>query len=268
MRPFACAAACLIVSGQTLAAETARKDDGSYRMQMTAGVGRFTGNYGEEETTTLDVLNLSTRWYFDRAELQVSLPYLRIDGPADVSFVDGQPIPIGDSSTDERISETGWGDVTLRGEYYLHPGTATSPWVIGLLRVTLPTGNEDKGLGSGVTDVEVGASFIQRVGRINWLADLGYTFVGSNEGSSPRNQLRIGAGASVPFGQDLRHSYYVYLENRTSRFGGIEDKRSVALGLSTALTEARRIRLSGSVFFGLSDSTEDVGLYVSVGRRF
>jgi hypothetical protein len=245
------------------------KDDGSYHVQLTAGVGRFAGDYGEDEKTTLDVLNLSARWYFDRAEFQVSLPYLRVDGGADISFVDGQPITIGgDLASGTQRTETGWGDVTLRGEYYLHTATASTPWVIGVLRVTLPTGDEDKGLGSGATDVEVGASFIQRIGRINWLADIGYTFVGNSGDTDPRNQLRLGAGASVPFGRDQRHSYYVYLENRTSRFSGSEDKRSIAVGVSTAFTEAKRVRLSTSVFFGLTDATEDVGVYVSLGRRY
>lgn len=270
MRRVVCAAAGLIAASAAPAAEPA-KDDGSYRVQLTAGVGRFTGYYGEEEKTTLDVLNLSTRWYFDRAEFQVSLPYLRIDGPADIIFIDGQPVPIDDGSSNASRTEEGWGDVTLRGEYYLRQGSSRSPWVIGVLRVTLPTGDEEKGLGSGATDVETGLSFIQQIGRINWLADVAYTFVGDsghNGDLKPRNQLRTGAGASVPFGANQRHSYYVYFENQTSRFSSSEDKRSVAVGLSSAFTEAKRVRVSASVFFGLSDSTEDVGFYVSLGRRY
>ena len=91
MRRVVCAAVGLIAACPALPAEPA-KDDGSYRIQVTAGVGRFSGYYGEEEKTTLDVVSLSTRWYFDRAEFQVSLPYLRIDGPADIIFIDGQPV--------------------------------------------------------------------------------------------------------------------------------------------------------------------------------
>src|SRR6478736_2483519 len=258
MRRFVCALACMIAASQGWA-EDAVEDDGTYRVLVTTGVGRFTGYYGEEERTTVDVVNLNNRWYFDRAEVQVSVGYLRIDGPADIIFVDGQPIEIGDGSAPgESRTESGFGDVTLRGEYYLHSGTSTSPWIIGELRVTLPTGDEEKGLG-----------FIQRFGRINWLADAGYTFVGkSGDGPDPKNQLRLGAGASVPFGKDQRHSYYVYIENRTSRFSGSEDKRTVSAGASTAFTQAKRVRLSASVYFGLTESTEDIGLYVSLGRRY
>ena len=269
MRRFVCALACMIAASQGWA-EDAVEDDGTYRVLVTTGVGRFTGYYGEEERTTVDVVNLNNRWYFDRAEVQVSVGYLRIDGPADIIFVDGQPIEIGDGSAPgESRTESGFGDVTLRGEYYLHSGTSTSPWIIGELRVTLPTGDEEKGLGTGATDIEMGLSFIQRFGRINWLADAGYTFVGkSGDGPDPKNQLRLGAGASVPFGKDQRHSYYVYIENRTSRFSDSEDKRTVSAGASTAFTQAKRVRLSASVYFGLTDSTEDVGLYVSLGRRY
>ena len=81
----------MIAASQGWAAD-AVEDDGSYRVLLTTGAGRFTGFYGEEERTTVDVVNLNNRWYFDRAELQVSVAYLRIDGPADIIFVDGQPI--------------------------------------------------------------------------------------------------------------------------------------------------------------------------------
>ena len=269
MRRFFCAVACTIAASQGWPGE-AVEDDGAYRVLLTTGIGRFTGYYGEEERTTLDVIDLTNRWYFDRAEFQVSLPFLRIDGPADIIFVDGQPIEIDDDSVSgEPRKESGFGDVTLRGEYYLRLGTNTSPWIIGQLRVTLPTGDEEKGLGTGTTDVEVGLGFIQRFGRINGLADVGYTFVGSyGDDVESRNTLRLGGGISVPFGKDQRHSYYVYVENRTNRFSGSEDKRTVSVGASTAFTQAKRVRLSASMYFGLTETTEDIGIYVSLGRRY
>lgn len=244
------------------------QDDGSYRMLVSAGVGRFTGDYGQDEKTTLDVISLNARRYFKRAELQISLPYLRIDGAADVRWVDGQPVALGeDSVADDQRKESGLGDVVLRGEYYLRTGTSTSPWIIGLLRVKLPTGSEARGLGTGATDVETGIGLIQRHGPISWLADIGYIFVGNTGGLDAKNELRLGAGASLPFGRNDRNSSYLYFENRTNRFDG-PDRRSIAFGVSTSLGEAKRLRLSASTFFGLSDSSEDVGVYLTVGRRF
>jgi hypothetical protein len=258
---FFISAACPVLGAQD------GDDDGSYRMLLTAGVGRFTGDYGQSDKTTLDVLNLNARWYLDRAEVQISVPFLRIDGDAEVRWIDGQPVAVAGGSAPGRRKESGLGDVVLRGEYYLHTGTNKSPWVIGLVRVKLPTGSEAKGLGSGATDVEAGISLIQRQGPISWLADVGYIFVGSNAGIDARNELRLGGGASIPFGKAERSSTYVYFENRTNRFRSA-DRRSIAVGASTSLDAVKRVRLSASLFFGLSDTTEDVGAYLALGYRY
>lgn len=267
MGRFLFALALIGAASQAWAAQEP-EDDGSYHMLVSAGVGRFTGDYGQDDSTTLDVLSLSARWYLPRTELQVSVPFLRIDGASDVTFIDGQPITVGeDSGSDVQRVESGLGDVVLRGEYYLHTGTRTLPWVIGLVRVKLPTGSEAKGMGSGHTDVEAGIGLIQRLGPVSLLADAGYIVVGSDDEDDASNEVRLGGGVSVPFGADNRSSTYLYFENRTSRFVG-PDRRSIAAGVSTGLGSGRRLRLSASAFFGLSESTEDVGVYLTVGRRF
>ena len=262
-----CVIACLTATSRPLLAQEV-EDDGSYSMLFSAGVGRFAGDYGEAEESTLDVLSLNARRYFTRGEIQLSLPYLSVDGGG-VRFVDGRPIVVpGDPVPSDDDQESGLGDVVLRGEYYLRTGTSTSPWVIGLLRLKLPTGNEDRGLGTGATDVEAGIGLIRRHGPLNWLADIGYTFVGDGSGFDPDNVWRIGAGVSVPFGVDERNNTYVYIEDRTSRFEGSEDRRSLAVGIGTSLDEAKRLRVSASMFFGLSETAEDWGLYLTVGHRY
>lgn len=267
MRRLICAMVFATLVGPVCAAQ--QVEDGSYRMLVSAGVGRFSGDYGETEKTTLDVLSLNARWYLNRGEIQVSLPYLRINGGADVTFVDGQPVAVGgDPTADDQRKESGLGDIVVRGDYYLVTGTETRPWVIGLLRVKLPTGNEDKGLGSGATDVEAGFSLIQKTGPVYWLADAGYIFVGESGGVDARNEVRLGAGVSMPFGSDDRSSGYLYLENRTNRYSGSDDRRTIMLGVGTSLTRARRIRLSASVFTGLTDASEDFGVYLTLGRRY
>ncbi len=267
MRRLSCAATCLLAACAAFSAEKT-DDDGSYRMLLSTGVGRFSGDYGQDENTTLDVLSVNARWYLKRTELSISVPYLSIDGAANVQWIDGQPVATGaDQSSGDGRKESGLGDVVVRGEYYLLTGSSTTPWIIGMLRVKLPTGSESKGLGSGATDIEPGLSFIQRYGSINWMADVGYVFVGESSGVHARNELRLGAGGSVPFGKDDRHSAYVYYENRTNRFDG-PDRRSIAIGASTAAGPARRLRLSASAFFGLSDSSEDIGAYLTLGYRY
>ena len=266
MLRLACAVALLTATLQPLLAQEV-EDDGSYNMLFSAGLGRFTGDYGEEEDTTLDVLSLNARRYFTRGEVQLSVPYLTVDGD-NVRLVDDRPVAIpGGAIPGGQNKESGLGDVVLRGEYYVRTGTSTSPWVIALLRLKLPTGNDERGLGTGATDVEAGVGWIRRHGPVNWLADIGYTFVGGSGGFDPKNVWRMGAGLSVPFGMEERNNTYAYLENRTNRFAGSEDRRSLAVGVGTSLDEAKRMRVSASAFFGLSDTAEDWGLYLTLGYR-
>jgi hypothetical protein len=262
-------AACLLAVGETALADTdsTSQDDG-YDVRVDVGIGRFEGKYGLEESTTVDLLNFTGRWYLPRGELQASLPYLRIDGPADIRFVGGQPAIGPDIGLDEQRRESGIGDLVLRGDYYLMRGTTTRPWVIGLLRVKLPTGDDDKGLSTGATDVEAGVGLIQRIGRVDVLADAGYTWVGSTSDFDLRNVVRLGAGVSMPFGPSNRHNAYLYVENRTNTIKGNSDRQLLSVGASTSLGEQLRTRLTASLFFGLSSTAEDFGLYVATGHRF
>ena len=57
--------------------------------------------------------------------------------------MDGRPIEVPDAIPGGEDKESGLGDVVLRGEYYVRTGTSTSPWVIALLRVKLPTGDDE-----------------------------------------------------------------------------------------------------------------------------
>jgi hypothetical protein len=264
MRRFAFALAMLVaISPLTQANET--RDDGSFSWFLNAGAGRFEGDFGLEEDTTVDVLNFSARWYLPRGEVQLSVPYLRIDGPADIVVIGGQPVAVpggGDSRT-----ESGLGDLVIQGDYYLRPGTETTPWVIGLLRFKAPTGDEDRGLGTGAADLEAGIGLIQGHGPVYWLADIGYTWVGSSSEFELRDVLRLGAGVAMSFGPNDRHNSYVYVENRSNMVKGSEDRRSLALGLGTSLDRAQRVRVSAAVFIGLSDTAEDFGFYLTLGRR-
>ena len=266
MRRSWSAVAVLFFIGSPLWAQESREDDGrAYRRSLNLGVGRFEGEYGLPAETTFDVLNFNARWYLPRGQLQVSAPYLRLAGPAGVQLVAGQPVvvPVGG---EERREESGFGDTVLQGEYYLRTGSTTSPWVIGRLRLKLPTGDEDKRLGTGAADVEIGVGLVRQYGTFNWLADFGYTVVGSSSSYDLENVFRVGTGVSRAFGE--RTSGYVYLENRTNAVERSDDRRSFILGVERSLAAAQRLRLSVSMFVGLTDATEDLGLYLNLGRRY
>ena len=258
----------LASSAPSAHAQESQPDQGqSYRRSLNVGLGRFEGDYGLPQGTTFDVVNFDARWYLTRGQLQVSVPYLRLDAPAGIQLVGGQPVVIAGQAGNRR-KESGLGDASLQGQYYLKTGSTTTknPWVIGTLRVKLPTGNEDDRLGTGATDVEIGVGLIKQYSAVTWLADFGYTVTGSSSTFDLKNVLRIGTGVSRSF--NARTSGFLYLENRTKAVEQSEDQRTLIVGVERSLDEAQRMQLSVSVLLGLTDATEDAGVYLNLGRKY
>ena len=250
------------------AQETPPDQGQNYRRSVNVGLGRFDGDYGLPQDTTFDVVNFDARWYLPRGQFQVSVPYLRLDGPAGIQLVGGQPVVIPGQGSNRR-KESGLGDTSLQGQYYLKTGSTTTknPWVIGTLRVKLPTGNEDDRLGTGATDVEIGVGLIKQYSTVSWLADFGYTVTGSSSTfAGLKNVFRVGTGVSRPF--NARTSGFLYLENRTKTVEQSEDQRTFIVGVERSLDQAQRMQLSVSVLLGLTDATEDTGVYLSLGRKY
>jgi hypothetical protein len=267
MRRLFSAIAVLTLGSGPLWAQEPREDEArSDRLSLNLGLGRFEGEYGLPEETTFDVVNFSARWYLPRGQIQVSVPYLRLAGPTGVQLVGGQPVVVPDEFGEHEREESGLGDTVAQGEYYLRTGSTTSPWVIGRLRLKVPTGDDEKRLGTGAADVEIGLGLVRQYGTLTWLADIGYTAVGSSSTFDLKNVFRVGTGVSRSLGE--RMSGYLYLENRTNAVERSDDRRSFIVGVERSLDPAQRLRLSVSMFVGLTDATEDLGLYLNLGRRY
>ncbi|MCC5861529.1 MAG: transporter [Gammaproteobacteria bacterium] len=276
---------------------SAEARDGALTLQQTRldlTVGRFEGEYGLEETTRYDVVAAGLRWYFPRFELQVSVPFVSLEGPGDIRLIGGQPVPgfggfqpgapfrppglpglpggAPEPPPPEEIVETrresGLGDISLQGEVYLLEGSEIAPWVIGLVRIKTPTGDEDRGLGTGKTDFELGVSLIQSFGRTSLFADAGYTWIGKDDEAALRDVVRLGVGVSLALDAGSRHAISMYFENRVNAVRGLEDQRTLAGSVSTRFGDEQRLRLTATGFAGLSDSTEDWGATLRLGYLF
>jgi hypothetical protein len=267
MRRVCSAIAILALTSASLSAQEAQPGDAaSASRSLTLGLGRFEGEYGLPEKTTFDVATFNARWYLPRAQILVSAPYLRVEGPAAVQLIGGQPVVVPGEGGEERRKESGLGDSVVQGEYYLRTGSSTSPWVIGRLRLKLPTGDEDKGLGTGSTDLEIGLGLVRQHGNLTWLGDIGYAIAGSSSSIDLNNVLRVGAGVSRSLGE--RTSGYLYLENRTKAVATSDDRRSFILGAERSLDAAQQLRLAVSMFVGLTEATGDLGLFLNLSRRY
>jgi hypothetical protein len=182
--------------------------------------GYFTGDYGTEEKSDIEIMSPRLRWKFHRGEVDL-----------------------------------------LRGG-------GKTPWVSGVLKVKLPTADEEEYLGTGEADFEGGFALVQTVGRTSLLADARYMRVGDPEGFALADVKTLGAGVAQKIGTRRSTYLYAYLENRTHPVPGREDRLDVSLGGSRKFGATNAVKVAGAAYLGLSESAEDFGFSLTVGRAF
>ena len=176
------------------------------------------------------------------------------------------PAPLVTGSASE--PQSGAGDVDLRLDVDLVAGTAKRPWLTALGRVKLPTADETKGFETGETDFEGGLLFFQPLGRFGVLLEGRYTKMGDPPDLDYEDIVQATAGLSRTIGSRSRAQVYVLVENRTNPVPGLADRLDAMLGASKRMGARGRVRVSGGLYVGLSETAEDWGSQVTVGRVF
>lgn len=176
-------AAALGIIGATTAAH-------ADRLNLTAGGEYSVGDYGDPQDTAVGYEFISARYSMAPWAFKVTVPFLQIDGTAIVTD-DGE---VEAGGVDRMVS--GIGDVSVSTTY-------TISWkpeklyldLIG--RVRLPTGDEDRGLGSG----EIGYSFLANLDKgfdgFNIYVEAGRRFLGSSVVSPREDGWVAGTGIST-----------------------------------------------------------------------
>ena len=239
-------------------------------LQLGVGVDYSRGDYEESLDTEIVFVPFSLTMLFDgfaltpterdQVELKVVVPLLHIDGA----------ITAGSSESEE---ETGLGDVIVGASYLYYPRRTLVPAVELKVNVKIPTADEDDGLGTGKTDVGLGATLFQRYGDLVPFVSGGYRFIGENEPDyALRNGATAGAGVSWIFTPrysiGASYDWRQAISKRTD-----ESSNLVRADDSHELTFFGSARIGGGLrvapytVIGLSDGSPDyaVGLQLSVG---
>ncbi len=263
------------------------------RVQASSGLQYSDGKYGETTSTSALVVPFSVRATFGAWSIRASVPYVMIDGPADVSEIiddssgrasssgsgsSGSGSGSGTSGSDGSgsgsgsggsgggdddgavavpsaadRSESGIGDASIALTYSLNVLGDSPAYVDFTGRVRLPTGSEQDGLGVGATDYVA-------LSELGWDGDAGGAFVSAGRrflGSVDDFERVDGWQASVGGWINVSDSAVVgaYYDWRDSSARDGEDPSSVEAYVSWRLNDAWKVEVNGGV--GLTDASAD-----------
>ncbi|MBU2573055.1 MAG: transporter [Elusimicrobia bacterium] len=258
-----CMFSTAIVSAEPLP-EAARETD----WKFSSSVNYDTGKYGTPDRTNSVYIPFTLKRCYSNADLSVTAPYLRQSSAGQVTWVGGKPVQVGKgkgAASAGTTSESGLGDIMLRGAYTLKRDGPKS-FGLGLSgKLKLPTANENKGLGTGEMDEGVGLEFAKEINPDWSLLAAGYfTIIGDPDGVDFNNQVSLDIGFYKTLRSDL--GLTVFYQTQSAIVDGNADPRSVSGTLSYSAPDG--LQFSGGLTLGLSDGSPDIGLSAGFSRRF
>ncbi|PYS95827.1 MAG: hypothetical protein DMF50_07120 [Acidobacteria bacterium] len=151
-------------------------------------------------------------------------------------------------------SESGLSDVDLFAKYRL-PGPGHGRFALGTL-LKLPTANENKGLGTGRSDLELFGAYRADLDAVTLTADAGIRLNGRTDPPFPDTKDSLLAGAGIILPATARVTFVIEGTYESERFKGATSDSRLTVGLQTFGSE-RRGGLRGAIAFPLSDGAPD-----------
>ncbi len=267
---------CLMVPAFAAQAETT--------VDLSTGVSYSSGEYGDTISTDVFVVPLSAKVRTGQWTFKASVPFLRIDGPADATVVlddNGGSRGGGDSGSGGRDhpedddsnggggtagtdrNESGIGDTSVSATYAFDAIGGSSMYVDISGRVRLPTGDEDKGLGIGATDYGLSTEIgIDKDGGGGYLS-FGRRFLGDVTGLQREDGWQAGIGGW--YNATERTSLGIGYDWRESSTATGTDPAEIYAYASVKMSDAWRININASA--GLNDASSDYGAGVTLTWR-
>lgn len=260
---IAAAAASLLASPASAQQQGALRRDKSLGLSLTTGADFSSGSFGAPADTEILVLPFSVRARKGPVRLSATLPWLRLDGPANiVGGGEGGPIVIDPNAPTPRRVREGLGDLSLGLDFSIPPDGLGGFEVDLGVRLKLPTSARSRGLSTGRTDIGIIADISRPIGKVSPFLTLGYRMPGDPEGFELRNTATVSAGASVTLGKLVAIGAYDYA-GASSPLGF----ESHSLFGALAAPAAKRVTLTGYGSVGLSRGAPDYGVGLLVTFR-
>jgi hypothetical protein len=229
---------------------------------VSTGFDYSTGKYGDTASTDILYLPLIGACEGDTWAVKLTIPYIRLKGPGNVTPDLG---PIGQGSGTTKIeTQSGLGDIVASGGFDFYQNRRTGLIIGAAAKIKFGTASQTKGLGTGKNDYYLQLDSAQPFGNFTPFASLGYRIVGN------------------PTGYDLHNVFYgsfgsTYRLSPRDSVGASWDLREKINDLSSAASELTAFythkidaawRVQAYAMTGFTDASPDFGLGSIVGYRF
>lgn len=171
-------------------------ENGNYKFKVTSGVDYSVGNYGQAMDTEIWYVPFTGKVERGNWTAKVTVPWLSISGPSAVLGGGGDGTVLRTAGV-KRTTESGLGDIVTSLAYDIELPQTTYIDLTG--KVKIPTGDFNKGLGTGEADYSLLVDGTKMFGPLSVFAGTGYKFVGTNSTLNLKDSVMVNAG----FGYDI-----------------------------------------------------------------
>ena len=238
------------------------------------GADYSSGDYGSDTTTKIFSVPVSGKYTAGDWTFKASLPWMRIDGDANVvpglgsvpnSNPRGRGRGNGGGGTDPTAptsgTTSGIGDLRLSATYAIPTQGA---WGVDLTgNVKIATADEDKGLGTGANDYGVALDVYRDFSGTTVFGGVGYTWLGDSDFIDVDSVFNANFGASWKVGAGSLGAMYDW---RAAASDGADDRSEITGFYSFPTGDASELQVYASK--GLSDGSPDWGAGVNFTAGF
>lgn len=227
-------------------------------LNLTVGAEYISGNFGGTEPVEQLYVPLTSRYITNKYAFRLTIPYLRVTGPAGTVQSDGTILP----GTGEIITQSGIGDVIAGVTYRdaFNSEVSSDVAIDFTAKVKLGTADADKGLGSGENDYTLQAELYKYLDRLMLFGIVGYKFRGDPDGIELNDSWLSFVGGSYPLTRSLKAGLDFYYQQ--ALFSGLDDQMELSAFLRYKMSNRQYLR--AYLIQGFGDASPDWGVGVLI----
>lgn len=229
-------------------------------LTIGTSVNYSTGKYGTSTSTDITSIPVTATYDTGPWTLKLSVPYVRISGPADVIVGVGKT----SRTTTTVRTASGLGDIVAAATYNFYNDAASQSGADVTGKIKFATGDSAQGLGTGENDYSVLLDVYKKVNQVTFFGGIGYTVLGSSTAVPLKNVFSFNAGSTYKLDEKSSVGFAYDHRQKSSSAGSAQNELTafyVHKFNKTWKTQAYLLK-------GFSDGSPDWGGGLSVGYAF